>query len=64
MDTTSGGCHVWIPTHSASQGVMIGAQVSETIEAPSVEIDDKIPQLVALDSECDDDEDEIESSDG
>jgi hypothetical protein len=64
MDTASGGCHVRMPTHGASQGVMLGEQVTTTIAAPSVEMNDEMPPSVASDSECDDDEDESESSDG
>ncbi len=48
----------------ASQGVILGEELSVTIAAPSVEMDDEMPPLVASDSEFDDDEDESESSDG
>ncbi len=64
MDTASGGCHVRMPTHGVSQGVILGEQDSATIVDPLVEMDDEMPPLVASDSECDDDEDESESSDG
>ncbi len=64
MDTASGGSHVRMRTHGASQGVMFGEQVTATIADPSVEMNDGMPPLVASDSECDDDEDESESSDG
>jgi hypothetical protein len=63
MDTASGGCHVWMPTYGASQGVMLGEQVTATITAPSVEMNDECLRWSRR-IQSDDDEDESESSDG
>ena len=64
METASGGCHVRMPTNGASQGVMLGEQGSVKVAAPSVQIDDQMPLLIASDSECDNHEDGSESSYG
>jgi hypothetical protein len=64
MDTSSGGCHVWMTTNGESQGVKLGIKDPATTVADlSEDSDNEMSPLVTSDLECDDDVDESESSD-
>jgi hypothetical protein len=69
LDTSSGGCHVWMSPIGELLGdsrgrQMFREQISGTDAAQSTDTEDELPELVASDSEAEEDAHRSESSEG